>query len=257
MPCPAPKIYSEDPEGFARGSSRGLGEREARSSGLFFNFVPVATPNDGVARTAADRSDVVARCRNIISARWAGVDFSISCQKDGLALSVSWKREDHASKIPTFLAEPMIRNTLLLLLFGSLLADLLPWWLAAGFDHPVLQGRRRWPTFLKGWMTLTVGAGTYKLRPRPRAQPSSPSPTSFASFSSPSLQARSLILSSDPVGSPTPLVRSPCAKPRSKGLRSTPIPSARTDRKSGPRDSFPENATSISFFYPPMKTENC
>jgi len=157
LPC------SDYEKGFARGSAVELWELVASSSGLFFDFVPVATPNEAVEKAADGRIDVAVSCLNIIPARLARVDFSMPYQEDGLALLVRRDREDLGSTILTFVAEPMIRNTFLLLLVGSLLVALLLWLLSGGFDHRDLQGRRRWHTFFKGWMMLAVGTGIYKL----------------------------------------------------------------------------------------------
>jgi ABC-type amino acid transport substrate-binding protein len=157
LPC------SDFENGFARGSAVELWELVASSAGLDFEFFPVATPNDAVEEAATGRIDIAVSCLNITPGRLARAEFSTPYREDGLALLTPREPDDLRSTILTFVAEPMIRNTFLLLLIGSLLAALLLWLLSGGFHHRDVVGRNRWHTFFKGWMMLAVGTGIYKM----------------------------------------------------------------------------------------------
>lgn len=161
MPC------SDFKNGFPRGSAVDLWQAIASKTKIPFTFQALESPNQAVEKAAEGKIDLAISCLNVTPLRLEMVSFSSPYQEDGLALLTRRENKNFLFTIASVIANPMIRDTTIVLFSVSLLAALALWALSRGFDHKDIVGKNNKHTFFKGWMMIGMGTGIYKMGATP------------------------------------------------------------------------------------------
>lgn len=161
LPC------SDFKDGYPRGSAVDIWEAIAAKSKIPFSYQTLESPNQAVQKAAEGQIDLAISCLNVTPLRLERVNFTSPFQEDGLALLTRREDKNFLVTVLAVLANPMIRDTTILLFAVSLLAAFILWILSKGFDHKDILGKNSRHTFFKGWMMIGMGTGIYKLGSTP------------------------------------------------------------------------------------------
>lgn len=163
LPC------SDFKNGYPSGSAVDLWQAIASKAKISFTYQPLESPNQAVQKAADRQIDLAISCLNITPLRLEQVSFSSPYQEDSLALLTRREEKSFLMTVAAVIANPMIRDTTILLFAVSLLAALVLWILSRGFDHKDIVGKNSRHTFFKGWMMIGMGTGIYKMGSTPQS----------------------------------------------------------------------------------------
>lgn len=150
-----------------RGSSVEIWLQTAARSNQSFRFEAVNNSKEGIQKAGRGDVDLVVGCLNITPNRMQQVEFTMPISDDSLALLTPKNDSSFIEILKELAANRAIRETIIVLILGSLPFATALWFLSKGFQHHDISGATKRQTFFKGWMMLAMGTGIYKMGTAP------------------------------------------------------------------------------------------
>ena len=139
-------------------------EAIASQKGWPYRFEPVPSPNAAVSMAASGEIDVGVSCLNQVPERLAVTNFSVAISSDGLAFLSPRENSYPLSALLTgMVGNGLLLRSLCWLFLVSLAGAVLLWLSYGRFRSKDVECATAQGTFIKGWMMLLMGSGTYKM----------------------------------------------------------------------------------------------